>query len=154
MTESTRITRRRLLQAGGIGALSLASPGMVAASVDANRPLRGIAAEKSCIFILLCGGPSHLDTWDLKPDAPDTIRGPYRPISTSVPGMRISELHTRLATLTQHFCLIRSMTHVGNISQQFDAMHHCLSGQAGAPADAPYLGSILSRVRPDQRNIA
>jgi Protein of unknown function (DUF1501) len=154
MTESTRITRRRLLQAGGIGALSLASPGMVAASVDADRGLRGVAAEKSCIFILLCGGPSHLDTWDLKPDAPDDIRGPYRPIATSVPGMRINEMHTRLSTLTQHMALIRSMTHVGNISNHFDAMHHLLSGQAGAPADSPYLGSILSRVRPAERNIA
>ncbi len=151
---STLISRRRLLQAGGIGALTMGLPGTVAASVDASRGLRGVAAEKSCIFVLLCGGPSHLDTWDLKPDAPDNIRGPYRPIATTVPGMRISELHTRLSTLTQHFSLIRSMTHVGNISNHFDAMHHCLSGQAGAPADAPYLGSILSRVRPSERNIA
>ena len=67
-------------------------PGMVAASVDANRGLRGVAAEKSCIFVLLCGGPSHLDTWDLKPAAPAEIRGPYRPVATRVPGMRISEL--------------------------------------------------------------
>jgi hypothetical protein len=148
------ISRRRFLQAGGIGALTMGLPGTVAASVDANRGLRGIAAEKSCIFVLLCGGPSHLDTWDLKPAAPAEIRGPYRPIATTVPGMRISELHTRLSTLTQHFSLIRSMTHVGNISNHFDAMHHCLSGQAGAPADAPYLGSILSRVRRNERNIA
>src|SRR5438270_13933461 len=68
--------------------------------------------------------------------------------------MRISELHTRLPSLTQHFALIRSMTHVGNISNHFDAMHHSLSGQAGAPADSPYLGSILARVRPNQRNVA
>src|SRR5262249_28114972 len=61
---------------------------------------------------------------------------------------------TRMATLTQHFSLIRSMTHVGNISNHFDAMHHLLSGQANAPADSPYLGSILSRVRPSERNIA
>jgi hypothetical protein len=132
----------------------MAVPGTVAASVDVNRGLRGVAAEKSCIFVLLCGGPSHLDTWDLKPAAPDDIRGPYRPIATTVPGMRISELHTRLSTLTQHFALIRSMTHVGNISNHFDAMHHSLAGQAGAPADAPYLGSILARVRPSERNIA
>lgn len=152
-TFSASITRRCLLQAGGIGALSLASPGMVAARVDGNQPLRGEAARKSCIFIILCGGPSHLDTWDLKPDAPDGIRGPYQPAATSVPGMRISELHTKLPKLAQDFCLIRSMTHVGNISNHFDAMHHCLSGQAGAPADAPYIGSILAKVRPDQRNI-
>src|SRR5205814_640780 len=110
--------------------------------------------EKSCIFILLCGGPSHLDTWDLKQAAPAEIRGPYRPIATTVPGMRISELHPRLAKLTSHFCLIRSMTHPGNISNHFDAMHHCLSGQADAPADSPYIGSVLAKVRPSQRSVA
>jgi hypothetical protein len=129
-------------------------PGTVAAQVDVNRGMRGVAAEKSCIFVLLCGGPSHLDTWDLKPDAPDGIRGPYQPIATRVPGMRISELHTRLSDLTQHFTLIRSMTHVGNISNHFDAMHHSLAGQAAAPADAPYYGAIMSRIRPSTRNIA
>jgi uncharacterized protein DUF1501 len=132
----------------------MALPGTVAAGVDPERGLRGAAAPRSCIFVLLCGGPSHLDTWDLKPGAPDDIRGPYKPIASTVPGMRISELHTRLSTLAQHFCLIRSMTHVGNISNHFDAMHHLLSGQIGAPADAPYLGSIISRVRPNERNIA
>ena len=151
---SIMISRRRLLQAGGIGALTWGLPGMVAAGVDSNRGTGGGAAEKSCIFILLCGGPSHLDTWDMKPDAPAEIRGPYKPIATAVPGMQISELHTRLATLTQHFSLIRSMTHVGNISNHFDAMHHCLAGQANAPADAPYIGSILSKVRPTQRTVA
>src|SRR5688572_18688345 len=149
-----RISRRRLLQAGGVGALSLATPGMIAASVDPNRGLPGIATDRSCIFILLCGGPSHLDTWDLKPMAPEGIRGPYRPIATSVPGMQICELAPRIAAMAHRFSLIRSMTHVGNISNHFDAMHHSLSGQAGAPADAPYLGSILSRVRPSPRNIA
>jgi hypothetical protein len=147
-------SRRQFLRAAGAGALALGVPGTVAASVDVNRGMRGAAAERSCIFVLLCGGPSHLDTWDLKPDAPDEIRGPYRPVATSVPGMRISELNTRLATLTRHFSLIRSMTHVGNISNHFDAMHHSLAGQAGAPADAPYLGSILARIRPSERNIA
>jgi hypothetical protein len=115
---------------------------------------QGHAARKSCIFILLCGGPSHLDTWDLKPAAPAEIRGPYQPIATAVPGMRLSELHPRLAKLTQHFCLIRSMTHPGNISNHFDAMHNCLSGQAGAPADSPYIGSILAKVRPSERSVA
>ncbi|MDB5391581.1 MAG: hypothetical protein JWM11_7227, partial [Planctomycetaceae bacterium] len=151
--DSQAISRRRLLQAGGVGGL-LGVPGMVAAGVDSNKGLGRGATKKSVIFVLLCGGPSHLDTWDLKPAAPDGIRGPYQPISTSVPGMQISELHTRMASLTQHFSLIRSMTHVGNISNHFDAMHHLLSGQAGAPADAPYMGSILSKVRPNGNNIA
>src|SRR5439155_22573564 len=147
------ISRRRLLQAGGLGMLNLGIPGILVARDNLKQGRRS-RAEKSCIFILLCGGPSHLDTWDLKPAAPAGIRGPYQPIATTVPGMRLSELHPRLAALTEHFSLIRSMTHVGNISNHFDAMHHCLSGQAGAPADAPYLGSILSRVRPSDRTIA
>jgi hypothetical protein len=148
------LSRRQFLEAGSIGALAFGMPGVVAASVDVRRGLRGGAADKSCIFLLLCGGPSHLDTWDLKPEAPEGIRGPYKPIATAVPGMQLCELHPRLAKLTQHFSLIRSMTHVGNISNHFDAMHHLLSGQAGAPADSPYFGSIMSRVRPSQRNIA
>lgn len=152
--QRAQFSRRQLLQAGGVGSLTLGLPGVVTAGVDANRGLGGGAAEKSCIFILLCGGPSHLDTWDLKPAAPAEIRGPYQPIATTVPGMRLSELHPRLATLTRYFSLIRSMTHVGNISNHFDAMHHCLSGQAGALPDSPYLGSVLAKVRPSQRSIA
>src|SRR5262249_40173735 len=136
------------------GALSLATPGMVAARVGGGKARPEGVAEKSCIFLLLCGGPSHLDTWDLKPSAPAEIRGPYQPIATKVPGMRISELHPRLAELTDHFALIRSMTHPGNISNHFDAMHNCLSGQHAAPADSPYIGSVLAKVRPSQRNVA
>ena len=154
MNTSSTISRRRLLQAGGLGALNLTIPGMVAARVPGGQTSRDGAAEKSCVFILLCGGPSHLDTWDLKPAAPAEIRGPYQPIATTVPGMRISELHPRLAKLTKHFSLIRSMTHPGNISNHFDAMHNSLSGQAGAPADSPYIGSVLSKIRPSQRNVA
>ena len=148
-----QLSRRALLQAGGVAGL-MGIPGMVAAGVDEKKGLGKGAARKSCIFVLLCGGPSHLDTWDLKPEAPDGIRGPYRPISTAVPGMQISELHTRMASLTQHFSVIRSMTHVGNISNHFDAMHHLLSGQAGAPADSPYIGSILAKARPNASTIA
>jgi hypothetical protein len=148
------VSRRRLLQAGVLGGMNLAIPGVVTAQVDADRPLGRGASEKACIFLWLCGGPSHLDTWDLKPDAPEGIRGPYRPIATAVPGLYLSELHTRLAPLTNHFAVVRSMTHVGNISNHFDAMHHCLSGQAGAPDDAPYIGSVLSHVRPSRRNVA
>src|SRR5262245_32089848 len=148
------LTRRQLLQAGGIGALTMGLPGTVADSVETGRGLSGGAADRSCIFVLLCGGPSHIDTWDLKPGAPDEIRGPYRPIASKVPGMRISELHPRLSALTRHFSLVRSMTHVGNISNHFDAMHHLLSGQAMAPADSPYHGSVLSRVRAAERKVA
>src|SRR5204863_6852781 len=136
MTE-TLVSRRHMLQASAIAGLNLAAiPGMVAARVDADRPLGRGAAPKSCIFLWLCGGPSHLDTWDLKPEAPAGIRGPYRPIATAVPGLRISELNKRMATMTDQFCLIRSMSDPGNISNHFDAMSNCLSGQAGTPASS------------------
>lgn len=148
---SSKISRRQLLKAGGLGMLSLGLPGLLGANPGAGSLKTN---GKSCIFILLCGGPSHLDTWDLKPEAPPEIRGPYKPIATGVTGMQISDLQPRLAKLTKHFTLIRSMTHPGNISNHFDAMHNLLSGQHGAPADAAYMGSILAKLRPSERNVA
>ena len=147
------LSRRRLLQLGGVSALTMSVPGTVTARMDVAKKHRG-PAEKSCIFVLLCGGPSHLDMWDLKPDAPNEIRGPYKPAATSVPGVRICELQPRLAKMANQFALIRSMTHPGNISNHFDAMHNLLAGEHQAPQDAPYIGSILSKVRPSQKSIA
>src|SRR5207249_11405781 len=121
------ISRRRLLQAGGLGMLNLGTPGILVARDNLKQGRRS-RAEKSCIFLLLCGGPSHLDTWDLKPAAPAEIRGPYKPIATTAPGMRISELHVRLADQAHRFALVRSMSHAGPISNHFDAMHNLLSG--------------------------
>lgn len=153
------LNRRQALIAGGLGALSLGVPGLVMGSDKLNENGQAVAAEKSCIFILLCGGPSHVDTWDMKPNAPDTIRGPYQPIATKVPGMRINEMHTELAKLTDQFTLINSMTHPGAINNHFDAMHNLLSGQStkrvaeGVTDDQPYLGSFVAKHRPSKRNI-
>jgi hypothetical protein len=123
-----------------------------------NASGQAVASEKSCIFILLCGGPSHVDTWDMKPDAPLDYRGPYEPISTKVPGMLINEMHTELAKLTDHFTLINSMSHKGAISNHFDAMHNLLSGQSekrvqeGLQDEKPYLGSFVAKHKPSTRN--
>ena len=142
-----------------MGALSLGMPGMVMGSDKLDTSGKAVRAEKSCIFVLLCGGPSHVDTWDMKPNAPETIRGPYKPIRTKVPGMRINEMHTRLAKLTDQFTLINSMTHPGGISNHFDAMHNLLSGQSakrvtqGIPDDQPYIGSFVAKHLPSKRNI-
>ncbi|MFO0905051.1 MAG: DUF1501 domain-containing protein [Pirellulales bacterium] len=157
--DSYALNRRQAMIAAGLGSLSLGLPGLVMGSDKLDADGKAVAAEKSCIFILLCGGPSHVDTWDMKPDAPDTIRGPYRPIETAVPGMRINEMHTELAKLTDQFTLINSMTHPGAISNHFDAMHNLLSGQSvkrvaeGVTDDQPYLGSFVSKHRPSKRNI-
>src|SRR5262245_1338160 len=154
-----QMNRRQALIVGGLGTLSMGLPGSVIGSDQIGADGNASRAEKSCIFVLLCGGPSHVDTWDMKPDAPSSIRGPYKPIATKVPGMRINEMHTRLAQVTDHFTLINSMTHPGAISNHFDAMHNLLSGQSvkrvqqGMPDDQPYLGSFVARHKPSKRNL-
>ena len=154
-----QMNRRQAMIAGGLGTLSLGMPGVVMGSDELDDQGNAVAAEKSCIFILLCGGPSHVDTWDMKPDAPDSIRGPYQTISTKVPGMRINEMHRELARLTDQFTLINSMTHPGGISNHFDAMHNLLSGQSdkrvrqGVPNDQPYIGSHVAKLKPSTRNL-
>ena len=152
-------SRRRFLQAGGIGALNLAVPGLVIGKDKFDASGQAVASKKCCIFVLLCGGPSHLDTWDLKPDAPSEVRGPYKPIRTKVPGMQLSELHPKLAKVTDQFCLIRSMTHPVPINNHFDAMHNLLSGQIiervkeGVPDSSPYIGSVVAKHLPSKRNL-
>src|SRR5216683_6200929 len=101
-------TRRELLQAGGAGllGLSLADVWAAEASAAVGRgapadPLRGCPGHaKSVIFLFLFGGPSQLDTFDMKPEAPSGIRGPFRPIASRTPGLRICEHLPRLARLS------------------------------------------------------
>src|SRR5262245_58920933 len=133
------ISRRRLLQVGGLGMLQLGLPGFLQASAaKAGKPSK---SPKSCIFIVQQGGPSHIDTWDLKPAAPDNIRGPYKPIATRVPGMQVGELLPKLAGLSDRFSLIRSMT-MGS-GTHGGCMHMCLSGQSNPISEHPHVGSIL-----------
>jgi len=153
-----QLNRRQALIASGLGTLSLGMPGMVLGSDKLDTSGKAVAAEKSCIFVLLSGGPSHIDTWDMKPEAPVDYRGPYQPISTKVPGMQLNEMHTQLAKLTDHFTLINSMSHPGAISNHFDAMHNLLSGQSdirvqqGKPNEQPYIGSFVAKHKPSKRN--
>src|SRR5438034_2704725 len=103
------LTRRRLLQIGGIGFMGLGLPELLRAAATGSR-WRSVS-EKSCIFIVQYGGASHIDSWDLKANAPDEMRGPFRPIPTNVPGIRICELMPRLARIADQYCLVRSMSH-------------------------------------------
>jgi hypothetical protein len=99
-------SRREFLSAAAAGAAGLVVTG--GASGGLRPPL---ASAKSCVLINMVGGPAHLDTFDPKPDAPLDVRGPFRPIRTKVPGLHLSELFPKLATLTDTFSLIRSMHH-------------------------------------------
>jgi hypothetical protein len=97
-------TRRDWMHLSGLGAFGLSLPGLLRAG-DSSLPTR------SCVLFLLHGGPSQLDTWDMKPDAPDIIRGEFKPIATSVPGTRICEHLPRLAARAHLYTIVRSMTH-------------------------------------------
>jgi hypothetical protein len=150
-SEPARWTRRQLLQVGGIGVLGLGLPDFLRASATGKSTNRKTSAVKSCIFIMQYGGASHIDSWDLKPEAPAEIRGPYRPIATRVPGMQICELMPRLATLADRCCFIRSMTHRN--TDHGGAVHICLTGSSKPADNAPHFGSVMAKLRPATRNV-
>jgi len=104
-------TRRQVLEAGGAGLFGLTLPKLLAAeAVGGARPARA----KSVIFMFLFGGPSQLETFDLKPNAPSTLRGPFKPISSRTPELKIAEVLPRLAAVSDKYCVIRTMTHTHN----------------------------------------
>src|SRR3974390_2535882 len=99
-----KLSRRSWLQLGGLGVLGLSLPRLLAAGARTT-------ARRSCVLFLLHGGPSQLDIWDMKPDAPKEIRGEFRPVATRVPGMQITELLPLAARQAERFSIVRSMTH-------------------------------------------
>jgi hypothetical protein len=144
-----RPSRRQLLQLGGIGALGLGLPDLLRAGARAPGPAR--RPDKSCIFIVQYGGASHIDSLDPKPDAPPDVRGPYRPIATSVPGVRVGELLPRLARLADRTCLVRALSH-GNGGHD-GGMHVCMTGHSHPSPSTPYFGSVMARLRPSTGNL-
>lgn len=139
------LTRRNLLQLGGLGMIGCTLPQLLRADTQPRtRP-------RSCIFIVQYGGASHIDSLDLKPDAPAEIRGPYKPISTVVPGVQIGELLPRLAQMADQFTLVRSMTH-GDPNHD-GGMHVCQTGHSRPTEATPYFGSVLSKLKPATVNV-
>jgi hypothetical protein len=102
-------SRRELLRAGGLSWLGLGLTDLP--QVDAGARPPGRLRFRSCVFVFLFGGPSHIDLWDMKPAAPAEIRGEFKPVATSVPGIHVCEHLPRLAARMKHLCLVRSMTH-------------------------------------------
>jgi hypothetical protein len=144
------MSRRSWLQIGGLALGGLALPDLLRAEAASGggNPARGI------IMVLLPGGPTHLDMFDLKPDAPPEIRGEFRPMATNVPGIEICELMPRLARQADKLAILRSL--VG--FRDDHNTHWCTTGWESHPAmDAsplvpgfppggwPSLGSVLSR---------
>jgi hypothetical protein len=154
------VSRRHVLQAGGLGLLGLGLPQLWAAQAhagSASPPLQssGFGRAKRCIFLFMWGGPSQLDTFDPKPQAPAEVRGSFQPIATRVPGIQISEHFHRLADQMDKVAIVRSLHHED--PAHLSSGHLALTGHlaptinsdAAPPSDrdTPHLGSMLARLR-------
>src|SRR6266487_2887094 len=103
-------SRRDFLHAGSLSMLGLTLPGwMSLVRGQETRAQQSADKDVNCIMLFLVGGPSHIDTWDPKPNAPAEIRGPFKPIDTTMPGMQITEIFPKMAKHAQEFSLIRSV---------------------------------------------
>src|SRR5262249_46929136 len=145
------ITRRSCLRIGGLALGGLALPHILRAEAASGvrNPAKGI------IMLLPPGGPTHLDMYDLKPEAPPEVRGEFRPVATNVPGIEISELMPRLAQTADKLTIVRSL--VG--FRDDHNTHWCSTGWEShpemvssavvpgfPPGDWPSLGSVLSKM--------
>ena len=139
-----RLPRRDWVRIGGLTAFSLGLQDWV----RSRRVLGNETAPqaKSCILIWLDGGPSHLETFDPKPDAPQEVRGPLETIPTSIPGVRFSECLTRTAQLTDQLAIIRSMT--SPLGEHNFGTHYMMSGYKPNPViEHPTFGSVVAQSR-------
>src|SRR5215470_8275822 len=107
------LTRREWLRVGGLGACGLSLPALLAArQAPAATPAgaRGRGKAKACILLFHLGGPPQHETWDPKPDAPAGIRGEFKPIASSVPGLRVCELMPRTSRLADRLAVLRAVS--------------------------------------------
>lgn len=141
------ITRREVLRAGSLTALGLTLPDLFHARARAVEPgVKPRPAAKSCILIWLDGGPSHIDLFDPKPDAPAEIRGPFKPAATSVPGIQIGEYLPEIGKWMNEIALVRSMTHP--LGEHNFGSHYMLTGYKPTPVlSYPSYGSVLAHLR-------
>jgi hypothetical protein len=149
--------RRELLRVGGgLAVASFLSPASLWGAKAANSKPDSNGA-RSCILVYLLGGPPHLDMWDLKPEAPQEVRGPFRPICTKLPGLQICEHLPRLASMADRYALVRSVSH--NNHNHTPMIYYTLTGTAverpemdndvrpPQRTDFPHLGAVLARFK-------
>ncbi len=156
------ISRRAALQAGAIGILGLGTNHLCGLrQADAAESATGSGKAKSCIFIFLSGGLGQQDSFDMKPDAPEDIRGEFRPIATATPGIQICEHLPMLAQRSERWALCRSLTHASN---EHSAAHHImLTGHSRLPtgfqpnspsrSDRPSIAAIANYATAARNNL-
>lgn len=136
-----------------VGALSMLGLSMTDAFKMKAEGAIKTDSDKNCIMLFLVGGPSQLDTWDMKPHAPANIRGPYRPIKTNVSGIEISEIFPRMAQHADKYALIRGLHHSG--SAVHDAGHQLM--QTGRlfedDVEHPHFGCVVSKLRGNRGDV-
>lgn len=154
-------SRREWLRVGGLGALGLSLPGLLRRSAAAEAISRGASfgRAKSCIILFLSGGPPQHETFDPKPDAPVDIRGDFRPISTSVPGLHFCETLPHTAKIAHHLAVIRSMCtdiHAHSTSGAFMLTGYEPASKAEnvppGPDDWPSIASVVGAMKPSARS--
>ena len=152
--------RRQILQAGSLGLMGVTLPKLLRA--DEQATLDGLTPKAdACVLIFLNGGPSHLDMWDMKPDAPEGIRGEFKPIESTVPGTLVSEHLPRLARQMHRVTLLRSLHHSVNNAHAL-AVYTSLTGHdrgdgnvavGTGSGDYPSIGATTSMLRPPRATI-
>jgi hypothetical protein len=138
------LRRRDFLHAGSLSALGLSLNSLF--GLKAQGAVDG-KQDVNCIMLMLVGGPSQLDTWDMKPDAPVEIRGPYKPIKTNVPGIEISENFPRMAKHADKYSILRSMYHTA--AAVHDSGHQMMQTgrifQGGI--EHPHIGCVVGKLK-------
>jgi hypothetical protein len=159
--------RRTFLVAStaGFAGLSFGSPKLATAG-EATNSVAPPARAKSTILFFLCGGSSHLDMWDLKPEAPAEYRGPFQPIATSAPGVMIGEHLPLTAQQAHHFAIVRSIGSSVNTNDHHAGYYYNLTGHEADPTflslgnnrtpmpnDWPYMGCVVGSRVPSRGNL-
>ncbi len=136
------VARRDFLHLGLLTSLGLSVADLL--RLQARAATATTPRAKSCILLWLDGGPSHLDTFDPKPDAPSEVRSPFKDIATSVPGVRICEYLPETAKVMREVALIRSLTH--ELGNHDTGTRYLLTGHRPTPAlEYPSIGSLVAR---------
>jgi len=139
------MTRRDVLQVGALGAVGLTLPQYMAA--QANGAVKDKDDDRACIMIFNLGAPSQLDTFDMKPDAPAEVRGPFKPIKTASPEIQISEILPGHAKVADKFSLVRSCYHTSAAVHDAGWQMMQTGRQFAGGVNSPHAGAVMSYLR-------